>query len=106
MMNKEKFLKLSQNYKTIIFDYGGIFVDINYEDTVRAFSKLSDKVSVDEFYETLGINPSQEATLSQHEISRPKVLGEERPKEWTPIFAFILAGLLLIELTISYALKK
>lgn len=63
-------------------------------------------VSVDEFYETLGINPSQEAILSQHEITRPKVLGEERLKEWTPILAFILAGLLLIELTISYALKK
>lgn len=49
-MNREDFLKLSENYKTIIFDYGGIFVDINYEDTISAFSKLSDKVSVDELY--------------------------------------------------------
>ena len=63
-------------------------------------------VSVDEFYETLGINPTQEAKLSLHEITRPKILGEERPKEWTPLFAFILAGLLFIELTISYVLKK
>jgi len=50
IMDKKKFLELRQDYKTIIFDYGGIFVDINYEDTVRAFSKLTDKVSVDELY--------------------------------------------------------
>ena len=49
-MNRAEFLKLTENFDTIIFDYGGIFIDIDYELTVKAFGELSKSKDVSSFY--------------------------------------------------------
>ncbi len=40
-MNKEEFLKLTESFDHIIFDYGGIFINIDYEQTTKALNILS-----------------------------------------------------------------
>lgn len=40
-MYKDKALKLFEPYENILFDYGGIFFDIEHQRTVQAFNQLS-----------------------------------------------------------------
>ncbi len=49
-MNAQSFLELSKAYDNIIFDYGGIFVDIDYQATVNALQQLTTKTDVSEIY--------------------------------------------------------
>jgi glucose-1-phosphatase len=49
-MKAELFLELSKDVDSIIFDYGGIFIDIDYDRTVQALSKLSKSKDVSVFY--------------------------------------------------------
>ena len=41
-MKEEDFLNLTNAYENIIFDYGGVFIDIDYNLTVKALQELSD----------------------------------------------------------------
>ena len=49
-MNKDKALKLFEPYDNIIFDYGGIFFDIDYEITIQEFSKLGSNINFNELF--------------------------------------------------------
>ena len=40
-MNREKFLELTKDYQHIFFDYGGIFINIEYGRTVEKLDQLS-----------------------------------------------------------------
>ena len=40
-MNGQELDQLLEPYDTIIFDYGGVFVDIEYQKTIDAFEKLA-----------------------------------------------------------------
>ena len=40
-MNRDKALKLFEPYENILFDYGGIFINIEHERTIKAFNALS-----------------------------------------------------------------
>lgn len=40
-MNQEQALKLFEPFENILFDYGGIFIDIEHQRTVKAFNQLS-----------------------------------------------------------------
>jgi FMN phosphatase YigB (HAD superfamily) len=42
-MNRVEFLDLIGNDQAIIFDYGGIFIDIDYDLTITALNKLTTK---------------------------------------------------------------
>ncbi len=49
-MNIQEFKELIAPYDNIIFDYGGIFIDIDYNRTVEAFVKLSGKEETRQIY--------------------------------------------------------
>ena len=49
-MNTEQFKQLIGTYDNIIFDYGGILIDIDYNRTVEAFVKLSGREETREVY--------------------------------------------------------
>jgi putative hydrolase of the HAD superfamily len=49
-MNTEQFKLLIEPFDNIIFDYGGILIDIDYNSTVEAFVKLSGKQETREVY--------------------------------------------------------
>ncbi|MCO4754458.1 MAG: HAD-IA family hydrolase [Bacteriovoracaceae bacterium] len=49
-MEAQQFNELCKNYDNIIFDFGGIFVDIDYRATVDALQELTTKANVSEFY--------------------------------------------------------
>ena len=49
-MQAENFNKIISKYKNIIFDYGGIFVDIDYQNTTNILKSLSSSDIVDELY--------------------------------------------------------
>ena len=41
-MKKDEFLELTKHCENIIFDFGGIFFNLEYERTTNAFTALSD----------------------------------------------------------------
>jgi FMN phosphatase YigB (HAD superfamily) len=49
-MNTEQFKQLIEPFDNIIFDYGGILIDIDYNQTVEAFVKLSGSEETREVY--------------------------------------------------------
>tara|TARA_B100001971_G_scaffold84647_1_gene78133 strand:+ start:241371 stop:242012 length:642 start_codon:yes stop_codon:yes gene_type:complete len=49
-MNAEEFNKLIADKDNIIFDFGGIFVDIQYNDTIEELTKLSTELDAAQFY--------------------------------------------------------
>lgn len=49
-MNAEEFNKLIADKDNIIFDFGGIFVDIQYNDTIEELTKLSTEMDAAQFY--------------------------------------------------------
>lgn len=49
-MNKENFLKLIEDKENIIFDFGGILIDIDYSKTVQALSRLSSTKNAESLY--------------------------------------------------------
>lgn len=48
-MDRETFLDLTKNFKNIIFDFGGILVNIDYKKTLNELSIISNR-SVEELY--------------------------------------------------------
>ncbi len=49
-MRAEEFNKLIEGKDNIIFDYGGIFIDIDYSDTIKELTALSREVDASSFY--------------------------------------------------------
>ncbi len=49
-MNKEKALKLFEPFENILFDYGGIFLDLDFNRTVQEFAKLNATIDFNEFF--------------------------------------------------------
>ena len=49
-MKKEEFLKRIENFDNIIFDYGGIFLNIDYDKAVQNLGALSKELDVTELY--------------------------------------------------------
>jgi putative hydrolase of the HAD superfamily len=49
-MNSTRALEIFSPYEAIIFDYGGIFIDIDYHATAVAFSKLAGGISTDQIF--------------------------------------------------------
>lgn len=50
-MDKNRFLELVAPYDNVIFDYGGIIVDINYQLTVNKLKSLGTKIEIGESYD-------------------------------------------------------
>lgn len=48
-MNEKDFDKLMDAHKNIIFDFGGVFIDIDYQLTIKAFQRIS-KANVEPLY--------------------------------------------------------
>ncbi len=49
-MNKRSFLKLIASYENIIFDYGGVLIDIDYHQSVKNLTALSSLDNPGKFY--------------------------------------------------------
>ena len=49
-MTKDEFLKLTGNFKNIVFDYGGILIDLDYDIAVRNLTRLSERSDASNIY--------------------------------------------------------
>jgi len=49
-MNKSEFLKLTQDYDHLIFDFGGIFININYQNTIDKMNYICKSNKASELY--------------------------------------------------------
>ena len=49
-MNRETALKIFAPFDNIIFDFGGVFVDLDFNRTFQAFSKLNQKIDLSNLF--------------------------------------------------------
>lgn len=49
-MNRDQALALFAPYENIIFDYGGIFIDLDFQRTAREFGKLNSTVDFNQLF--------------------------------------------------------
>lgn len=50
-MKSEEIVKEIEKYEHIIFDFGGIFFNINYEKIIPSFKKIAPKIDLNLFYD-------------------------------------------------------
>jgi putative hydrolase of the HAD superfamily len=49
-MNKGEFLKLTEDYDHVIFDFGGIFININYQKTIDEMNRIGNNNKASDLY--------------------------------------------------------